>query len=162
MAVMEKKNPQDATNTLITILNVLLWINLIALIVWAIVEIALRNYGFGIGLLLAALVDGLIIGLIISALRDAFYAIIECLPHEKRTKKNQSTPAPDIMCDNMKAFRERMEETLMSKSPDIQIDWLKQWQGELIYLHEQEQNPEKKQVYQEELDFIALSISALE
>ncbi len=161
---MEKSNPQKAVDALTTALWVLLSINIVVIIIFAVFSFVSKATLNGFVLLGVALLDGILFGTVISLLQHAFDSIIENLdlPKQKRQAIDVSTPAPDVSMEESLRFREEVEEALGNQSEEQQIDWLQQWMGELSYLYEQEQNPEKKQVFQEELDYITVSLAALE
>lgn len=160
-----KNNPRESVRTLITALGILLGLNLIAVAIYAIVQLVHKNIGFGIGLLLGAIVEGFVLGFVISLLDDAFESIIDVIdPSNKRKRKKSilSTPAPDVKSDNVDTFRKNVDNALESRSIEQQLDWLNQWLVELNTALYQEKDEERRTIYQEELEFIALSISALE
>lgn len=180
---MENKNPQTSVNTLIKTLNVLLGISIVMLIISTIVSFVQGNDWLGIGLLLGTIISGSICGFVISALRDAFESIIDILnvptngeeineniassltadPVKEDIKESiSSSPAPDIAMEDFEKFCADVESALQDSSQEQQADWMKQWRSKLNGLYENALDDAIKQVYQEEIDYITISLAALE
>jgi len=163
---MEKKNPRTSVNTLIKTLNVLLGISIVMLIISTIVSFVQGNDWLGIGLLLGTIISGSICGFVISALRDAFESIIDILNvptnGEEINDNIASSPAPDIAMEDFEKFCADMESALQDSSKEQQTDWMKQWRSKLNGLYENALDDAIKQVYQEEIDYITISLASLE